>query len=621
MTCGGFWFVVLPDCGAASAVAERVRPLACRVVRHASGRPWLVGCWPEERATLAEAGGVRLAVLGEHALTVAQLAARADAMYGRADAENTVENAVSGCAGSFHLLASLDGQVYARGALSAARRLYHVVCDGVSVGADRARTLAWLTGARTDSRQLALRMASLVAPPYPLDSASVFTGVQAVPPEHALRLDRDGTARTSPWWRAPDTTVPLATGAAGLRQALRDAVAVRVRPGELWGADLSGGMDSTSVCFLAAEAGARLVTVTVDWNAPGHEDLRYAELAAARLPASTTRLTYPSGCLPRYLSGLEQRPDAWDEPRPLRDLAAQEHVTRELRAHGIGRRLSGQGGDQVVVPPVCHLHDMVALRPLRALSRLVGHRARRRWSRTATARALLDRGPLRRWLSVQADALARLPGTAGAEPDLGWGRSVRLPPWATPQARRTAADLLREAAEQALPLAPTRGLHAWAYQVRQAGRNVAPFAHLLGMPIASPFGDDAVIDACLRVRPHEASSPRRYKPLLVAAMQGVVPETVLRRTTKDGPTTEWHEGMKANRRLLAAWCDDSCLAATGLVTPDGLRRALLGPYTLSARHGPAVEATLTIETWLRDLAHHPRPAYLKEHSCESSSTP
>ncbi len=46
------------------------------------------------------------------------------------------------------------------------------------------------------------------------------------------------------------------------------------------------------------------------------------------------------------------------------------------------------------------------------------------------------------------------------------------------------------------------------------------------------FLDDRVIEACLAVRPGERVSPGRYKPVLGAAMCGIVPEECLRRSNK-----------------------------------------------------------------------------------------
>ncbi|WP_240509313.1 asparagine synthase-related protein [Streptomyces agglomeratus] len=91
----------------------------------------------------------------------------------------------------------------------------------------------------------------------------MWRGVHAVAPGRALLLERDGSHRTKVWWHAASPQLSLAEGAPVLREALREAVSLRVRPGQVLGADLSGGIDSTSLCFLAAEAGARLVTASL----------------------------------------------------------------------------------------------------------------------------------------------------------------------------------------------------------------------------------------------------------------------------------------------------------------------------------------------------------------------
>ncbi len=131
----------------------------------------------------------------------------------------------------------------------------------------------------------------------------------------------------------------------------------------------------------------------------------------------------------------------------------------------------------------------------------------------------------------------------------------------------------------------------------------------VGLPTHSPFCDDAVLDACLSVRPEDAGSPWSYKPLLAAAMDGLVPGRLLDRTTKDHCGTEWHQGFKAHRRQLADWADTSLLTAAGAAEPRALRQALLSPG-LAAAGVAGLENTLGTEAWLREVAAHPEPAYL-----------
>ncbi|MGP4110994.1 asparagine synthase-related protein [Streptomyces sp. 4N509B] len=607
--------MVLPDHEAASAVSARLRGAACRLVRHASGRPWLTGCWDEASARVVEAGEARLVTLGVLDPDGERLRAAARAVRGVAD----VESAVGPSVGDHFLLASVAGRTYARGTASGSRRLHRAEVDGVTVVADRPRTLAWLTGATVDLRQLAARLGSLVAPPYPLDEATLFHGVHAVAPGQAVLLERAGGVTVRPWWHPPEAELPLAEAARRLRGALRAAVAARVRPGRRWAADLSGGMDSTSLCFLAAEAGAELLALTLDWGAPGDEDLAYARQAAAGLPRGTTHLVFPHTALPPYLTGLDEGGEPDEEPTlRTRDLAQQEHLRAAMRAHGAERRLCGQGGDHVVLPPSAHLHDLLRSHPTLAARHLAGHAARHRWPRAATARALADRRPLAAWLTTEAGRVAR-GGQAPTVP-MGWGPRATVPPWGTARAREMTAELLREAAVRAEPLAPTRGRHTWLYTARQAGR-VAMGYERYGMALDMPFCDDGVLEACLSVRPHEAASPWTYKPLLAAAMRGIVPDPLLDRTTKGHATLAWHRGMRAHRRQLAAWLEDSRLVAAELAEPDALRRAWLSPGTLPARDGPAAEATLACESWLRDLERHPVPRHLKDPTHEPAPEP
>ncbi|MGW0533234.1 asparagine synthase-related protein [Streptomyces sp. NPDC003032] len=598
------WFIVVPDQELPPGLLTRLRPRVGRVVRYPSGRPWLLGDWAPERMVVASAGGQLLAVAGTSSVTTTDLRARLKGVSAVAD----VEGALRGVHGSFHVVASLKGRGYVRGSASGARRVHRAVVDGVTVCADRARTLAWLTDAGPDTAQLAARLASPL--PHPLAGAAMWSGVETVSPGHALHLEPGGSCRTVAWWQAPEAGLPLAEAALALRKALCDAVALRVRPGRVLAADLSGGMDSTSLCFLAAEAGASLVTATLHWEALGNEDQHYARYAADRLP-DVESLVFPSAELPPCFTGLERRQDPQEEPSPsLRDREIQQHITRALRARGAPLRLTGHGGDHAVVPPASYIHALLRRNPALALRHTAGFKAQRRWPLGATARMLLRRGSYPDWLNT---ARGRLREAAVPLPACEtWGPRPALPEWASTRAADQVATLLRSAAEQAVPLATDFSRHAWIHQMRDAGR----IAGLInddttadGLPADSPFCDDTVLDACLSVRSHQAGHPWSYKPLLAAAMRGLVPEHLLLRTTKDHCDIEWYRGIREHRRQLAEWAETSHLVAAGVAEENGLRRALLSPG-LQTGGGTELENALGVEAWLRDVAAHPVPAYL-----------
>ncbi|MFF3631085.1 asparagine synthase-related protein [Streptomyces sp. NPDC002164] len=554
-----------------------------------------------------------LAVVGTSSTTPVDLTARLKRVRTVAD----VESALHGVHGSFHVAASVDGHMYVRGSAFGARRLYRATVDGVTVCADRARTLAHLTGADLDPARVAARLAAPCLP-YPLADVAMWTGVEIVDPGHALRVTPDGRACTIAWWRPPPAHLPMADAAGLLREALRAAVALRVRPGRVLAADLSGGLDSTSLCFLAAEAGAHLVTSTQHWNRPGNQDHHYARFAADCLPR-VEPLVFTSTDLPACFAGLDDRREPLEEPSGLlRDRARHCHTADALRARGAELRLSGHGGDHAVVPPDAYLHTLWRRRPLTALRVTNGFRARGRWSLSATRRMLLGTGSYPAWLTGASSHLREGTGTSpGPAP---WGPRPALPPWASDRAVDLVAAVLGRATEHTEPLDPDPGRHAWLHQMREAGRGAALLheastSHEL--PTDSPFCDDAVLTVCLTARPHEAGHPWAYKPLLAAAMHGLVPEHILHRTTKDHCGPDWYLGLRTHRGHLSDIADTSHLAAAGLADRELLRRALISPG-LNIGSAPELEHTLGVEAWLRDLAAHPDPAHLvpRHHSHE-----
>ncbi len=210
---GDVWFAVLPDGAAGIAGARLLRASATAAVEHGSGRPWLLGTWPDGHMTVAAVGAARLAVIGRCQVTADGLAARLARVADITD----VEQAVRGLAGSHHVVASVGGRVWVRGSASGTRLVFRTRVGGAEVAADRSDVLARLTGAGLDEEALALHLLSS-PPPYPLDTRCVWRGVEGVRPEHGLLLEPDGRARTRPWWSPPEPVRPRARGAPDIRQ-------------------------------------------------------------------------------------------------------------------------------------------------------------------------------------------------------------------------------------------------------------------------------------------------------------------------------------------------------------------------------------------------------------------
>jgi asparagine synthase (glutamine-hydrolysing) len=100
---------------------------------------------------------------------------------------------------------------------------------------------------------------------------------------------------------------------------------------------------------------------------------------------------------------------------------------------------------------------------------------------------------------------------------------------------------------------------------------------IVGIGYATPYTDEAVVEAVLSVHLHERVATLRYKPLLAAAMNTIVPASVLARRTKGEYTADANAGLRRRRRELLDLFDTCLLAGAGLIVAARLRAALQRP--------------------------------------------
>ncbi|GAB3001943.1 lasso peptide isopeptide bond-forming cyclase [Saccharothrix stipae] len=594
---GEVGFAVLPDCDGALAVAPFRSP-ADRIVTHASGRPWLVARRPGGEITAAEAGRTRLAVIGCCPVTAAELTREAARVRDVTDLDRLARR----LPGSFHLVASVDGRLRVQGAASGMRLVFHAVVAGVTVVADRADLLAALAGAELDERQVAVRL--LFPVPHPLGDTPMWRGVRSVAPDHYLVVEPDGLrTRESRWWSPPEPSRSLAEGAASAGEALAEAVDARTRRGGVVSCDLSGGLDSTSVCFLAARGNARVIAFTWPGLDEADDDLVWARRAAAHLPG-VAHVTQPADQSPLVYAGLRDVDDVVDEPTiGVVDRARLLARLPRLASAGARLHLTGIGGDHVAWCSDAYHHTSMRTRPLFTFRRLRGYRSWWHSTWRDIARALVDNRSYGAWLAGCADGL-RSPMADAAAVGLGWGTPPRVFPWVTEKAVGLAREALLAAAPRARPLGPARGPHADVEQIRGSNRVIRHWEQIsarAGLPITSPFMDDRVIEAFLSVRPEDRVTPWTYKPVLKAAMRGVVPDECLARTSKAQAELDAAEGLREHRGDLLALWEDSRLAASGLVDADRLKALAVRPDTPDLRRA-TLYPTIGCEVWLRVLA-------------------
>ena len=174
---------------------------------------------------------------------------------------------------------------------------------------------------------------------------SIFTGVQKLPPGHVLRW-RNGQLDVRPYWQiSPEESFAgtAADAAAALREILADAVRSHMISDVPLGAFLSGGVDSSAVVGLMAEASARPVkTFSIGFEDPQYNELEYARVAAEHFGTDHHEfIVRPDG-----LGILDQLIGHFDEPFADSSAIPTWYVSEIARRH-VTVVLSGDGGDEL----------------------------------------------------------------------------------------------------------------------------------------------------------------------------------------------------------------------------------------------------------------------------------
>jgi len=181
---------------------------------------------------------------------------------------------------------------------------------------------------------------------------TILAGIRKLAPGHTLVIERDGTSRTCPYWRLQATRpaeprhelewIQL------IHDALRRAVERRLSVADVpVGVLLSGGLDSSLLVGLLAEAGVRdLRTFSIGFEDTPEEEgseFVYSDAVAGAFQTRHTKYHIPnSEVLPR----LPEAVDCMAEP-----MVGQDAVAFYLLAERVSQQVkvvqSGQGADEV----------------------------------------------------------------------------------------------------------------------------------------------------------------------------------------------------------------------------------------------------------------------------------
>jgi len=419
-------------------------------------------------------------------------------------------------------------------------------------------------------------------------SETVFEGVSALPPAHALKYSRaQGTLRVWRYWDLnPEAEIRLSSDAAYAErflQLLTDAVHIRLRADVPVGSSLSGGLDSsTIVCLIAKELrGSTQETFSARFHDPRYDEGKYIQKVIEWANVEG-HIVYPDPArLPEEIETL-----TWHQEQPFfsTSIYAQWCVMRLAKEQGVTVLLDGQGGDETLAG--YHLYFGPYFRDLFL---------RLRW--TALMKVLHK--------YVREHGLAYLPIIAFTflpqslrHPIRKHIRPLAIAPELEQAGQSDARLFLPHNFKSALQAALYETLTCTVLPalLRYADRNSMAFSR----EVRLPFLDHRLVEFLFAIPNDQKLRGTTTKFVLRNAIQGLVPEGIRLRTDKLGfepPEVGWMRGP------LRTWIDEilhsSRFCQRGWLDPKVVERVWRGFLAGRDKLRSLIWRWISLEIWAR----------------------
>jgi asparagine synthase (glutamine-hydrolysing) len=356
---------------------------------------------------------------------------------------------------------------------------------------------------------------------------SAFVGVHRVPSAHYLVVE-NGEARLKRYWELryqPKRQLSEDDAAAELLARLRDAVRCRLVADVPIGAFLSGGIDSSTIVALMAEASpAPVRTFSIGFEEREYDERPYARLVARRYG------TDHHECVVRP-AALEILPRlVWHYNEPYADSSAiPTFYLAELTRGHVTVALNGDGGDESLAGYRRYLAGRFVER-YPALARPLGR----------SLRAVLARVPVggrrmseaRRFAGALGEPLARRYARWVTHLDPGLKRELTTGDFRRAAGDQDSLDHLLAAFSRHAGADPVDAMLAVDVETYLPDDllvkgDIATMAH--GLEGRSPFLDHEVMEFCASLPPHLKIRGRASKYLLKRAVRDFLPTPVIER--------------------------------------------------------------------------------------------
>lgn len=485
------------------------------------------------------------------------------------------------------------------------RRLYY------HAGTDR---LIWSTdpGAVLDLSRISTRVDDEYVADYltigPEAGRTPYVGLQAVKPAYAVRVDERRSVSEQRFW-AIDLQKEIRYQsedeyAEHFRELFRDAVRTRLRSDRPVFAELSGGLDSSSIVCMSddilrksdASAPALETVSYVFRNSPDSDESEWIDHVEKHRGVRGHRFDEVE-C--PFLRPIEDATGIVLPSVLLMSAAFPLAVRARMRSRGARVLLSGEGGDHMLlsVPnPMPELISAITHGRLIAL-----HRALREWS-PVVQRPYVT-------LLWQQAVVPLLPLCLA-------GRLLQrtrsdIPDWLHPDFVRR--HRLRERWMRGVDRAEAsaRGMRCGAtffgLAVRQ--RDIDARAELGGWDITYPYLHRPLVEYVLAVPIEHRLGAHETRMLMRRGLAHILPEATLQRQCKGSPSGLIARSMARERARLYEWFERSRVVERGYVSEAGFRSALQRRIEGGEKFSGTLTRVIALELWLQSIEKRQRTAF------------
>jgi asparagine synthase (glutamine-hydrolysing) len=434
---------------------------------------------------------------------------------------------------------------------------------------------------------------------FPAAHLTPYMGIDSVPPSCFARIARGRRTVTKYWDFDPGQKIHYRTDREyeeHFRIVFRQAVARRLRSDRPILAELSGGMDSSSIVCTAdqilaqASAEAPLLDTVSYYNdsEPNWDERPYLATVEEKRGRAGWHIDVsrpPEFGFDRETAGFAATPAASDTSVST----ASRQLASCLTSQGNRVLLSGIGGDEFMggVPtPIPELMDLEARARLKSLARQL-----KLW-------ALEKRTP---WFYLFFEAARGFfPATL-----VGVPKRSRPPTWLEPGFIRRQWLALTGYPSRVKLLGPLPSFQENMFTVDVLRRQLACSALSTNPPYQKcyPFLDRTLLEFICAIPREQLVRPGQRRSLMRRALVGIVPEDILHRRRKGFVARSPLVALSAQTSGLIAMTRSMATSALGIVDGKAFAGVLEG-----VRHGQQVGIahvmrTLWIESWLRTIAH------------------